>query len=129
MKLKFLLSSLFMWGMGGILMLAQAQGGEQTLGDLADAAVESIEPMVSLIVALCYVSGIGFASAGVLKFKQHKENPAQVTLGTCFMLLFIGIGLVWLPSMIQSTGVTVFGAGAQTGSSEGGDIFDSGGGR
>jgi intracellular multiplication protein IcmD len=70
------------------------------------------------------VSGIGFAGAGVLKFKQHKENPAQVPLGTCFMLLFIGIGLVWLPSMIEATGVTIFGTGAKTGTVEGGDIFD-----
>ncbi len=40
------------------------------------------------------------------------------------MLLFIGIGLVWLPTMIEATGVTIFGAGAKTGTSIGGDIFE-----
>lgn len=124
MKIKFLLASTFIWTIAGGLMLAQAGGGgDQTLGDLAEAATGSISQIVNLVVALCYVSGIGFASAGVLKFKQHKDNPAQVTLGTCFMLLFIGIGLVWLPTMIESTGVTIFGSGAETGTSTGSDIF------
>lgn len=127
MKIKFFLLSAMAWMTGGVLMLAQATGGEQNLGALADTAVDSIGPIVDLIVALCYVSGVGFASAGVLKFKQHKDNPAQVTLGTCFMLLFIGIGLVWLPSMIQSTGITVFGTGGTTGTETGGDIFGGAG--
>lgn len=126
MRIKFFLTSIVLWSLGSILMLAQASGGEQTLGDLAETATSSVAQIVDLIVALCYVSGIGFASAGVLKFKQHKDNPAQVTLGTCFMLLFIGIGLVWLPTMIEATGVTIFGTGAKTGTSTGGDIFDSG---
>lgn len=126
MRIKFFLASIVMWTLGGGLMLAQASGGDQTLGDLAETATGSIAQIVDLIVALCYVSGIGFASAGVLKFKQHKDNPAQVTLGTCFMLLFIGIGLVWLPTMIEATGVTIFGSGAKTGTSEGGDIFGTG---
>lgn len=124
MKLKFFLSSLTMFVMGGVLTLAHAQ--DQTIGDLADFIVTSVDNVVSLIVALCYVSGIGFASAGVLKFKQHKENPAQVTLGTCFMLLFIGVALVWLPTMIQSTGATIFGLEGEHGSAGGGDIFGSG---
>jgi intracellular multiplication protein IcmD len=122
--MKFFLASFVMWSLGGLLMLAQAGGGGETLGDLAEAATGSVAQIVDLIVALCYVSGIGFASAGVLKFKQHKDNPAQVTLGTCFMLLFIGIGLVWLPTMIEATGVTIFGTGAKTGTSTGGDIFE-----
>ncbi len=123
MRIKFFLTSIVLWSVGGILMFAQA-GGEQTLGDLAETATSSVAQIIDLIVALCYVSGIGFASAGVLKFKQHKDNPAQVTLGHCFMLLFIGIGLVWLPTMIEATGVTVFGTGAKTGTSIGGDIFE-----
>lgn len=121
-KMKYILATITMWSLGGLLMFAQA-GGDQTLGDLAEAATGSVSQIVDLVVALCYVSGIGFASAGVLKFKQHKDNPAQVTLGTCFTLLFIGIGLVWLPTLIESTGVTIFGTGAETGSSTGGDIF------
>jgi intracellular multiplication protein IcmD len=120
--MKYVLASVVTWSLGGLLMLAQA-GGDQTLGDLAEAATGSVSQIVDLVVALCYVSGIGFASAGVLKFKQHKDNPAQVTLGTCFMLLFIGIGLVWLPTLIEATGVTIFGTGAETGTSAGGDIF------
>ncbi len=128
MKLKFFLSSAVMFMTGGLISFAYAGGGEQTLGQIAETAVTSIAPIVDLIVAICYVAGIGFAGAGILKFKQHKENPAQVPLGTCFMLLFIGISLVWLPTLIKSTGATIFGTGAQTGSSTGGDIFESGSG-
>ncbi len=46
-----------------LLSLVLADG--EDLGALAERAMESIEPIVSLIVALCYVSGIGFAGAGV----------------------------------------------------------------
>jgi intracellular multiplication protein IcmD len=126
MERKRLLSRLSLFLLAFISTAVYAQ--DQTIGDLAEGMITSIAPIVSLITAICYVAGIAFASAGVLKFKQHKENPQQVPLGTPFMLLFIGIALVYLPSMVKSTGATVFGTSAEPGSAEGGDIFGGSGG-
>ncbi len=126
MKIKSYLSKLGVFLLVTVPTVAFAEG-DQTIGTLAEQMVTSIAPIVDLIVAVCYVAGIGFAGAGVLKFKQHKENPQQVTLGVPFMLLFIGIALVWLPTLITTTGATMFGTGAEHGTETGGDIFGGAG--
>ena len=79
-------------------------------------------PLEQLIVAMCYVFGVALAGAGILKFKQHKDNPTQVPLGGPIALIFISAALIWLPQIITDTGETAglsgdgsAGAGTATG--------------
>ncbi|MEW6277964.1 MAG: type IV secretion protein IcmD [Candidatus Eremiobacterota bacterium] len=58
-----------------------------------------------------YVAGLSSSVASLLKFKQHKDNPTQVPIGTPIALLFIAAALLFLPSILSTTGGTMFGDG------------------
>lgn len=44
-----------------------------------------------------------------MKFKQHKDNPTQITIGTPIALTFVAASLLFLPSILSVTGGTMFG--------------------
>lgn len=97
-----------------------------TLGDIASNIVTSFVSIVHLITAVAYIAGIAFGMSAILKFKQHKDNPTQITVGQPLSLLLISAALVWMPMLIQSTGVSLFGSsgtGSNTGTVSGRDIF------
>lgn len=96
-----------------------ASGGGQDLGKVADNISGTMTSVAKLITAASYVAGVGFALMGMLKFKAHKDNPTQVPLSQPIVLLAIAAGLVFLPSLISTSGSTVFGSGAEKGSSKG----------
>ena len=61
------------------------------------------------MVALSYVSGIGFAISAIYKFKQHKDNPTQVPVANAFAILAVSILLVFLPGLFKPAARSVFG--------------------
>jgi intracellular multiplication protein IcmD len=89
---------------------AAADGG---LATIADNVTSNLGSMATLISAASYIAGIGMALAGMVKFKAHRDNPTQTPLSAPLVLLFVGIGLVFLPSIIKSAGTTLFGGGDQ----------------
>jgi len=80
------------------------------IGNLAGNITGSFQQLGKLMAATSYLAGFGFAIAGVFKFKQHKDNPTQIPMGTPIALLVIGIVLIFLPGIIKPAGVTIFGS-------------------
>jgi len=54
-------------------------------------------------------------AGAIAKFKQHKDNPTQIPIGTPIALLFIGAALLFLPTILQIAGGTIFGDGGVPG--------------
>jgi len=79
-----------------------------TLGTLAENVTKSFQQLGKLMTATAYISGFGFAIAGIFKFKQHKDNPTQIPMGAPISLLAVGIILIFLPGIIRPTGMTIF---------------------
>ena len=74
-------------------MLAKEEEGEKATGGIAGIAnsiTDQLKAIASLIVAVSYVAGLGFLLAGLFKFKQHKDNPTQVPVGTPIVLVALG---------------------------------------
>ena len=98
----------------------------QTIGGIASNVTGSFSSVVSLMIAVSYLLGVGFAGAAIFKFKQHKDNPTQIPIGTPIALLVIGIMLIFLPGLIGPIGQSIFGssggvdtmAGGPTGSAK-----------
>ena len=44
-----------------------------------------------------------------MKFKQHKDNPTQVPIGTPIALVSVEAALLFLPSILTVAGNTMFG--------------------
>ncbi len=94
---------------------ANLGGGGQTLGNVATQVTTSFAALARLITASSYVAGMGFALSAILKFKQHKDNPSQIPIGTPIALLFIAAGLIFLPTIFGIAGQTIFGSSATPG--------------
>jgi intracellular multiplication protein IcmD len=89
------------------------------LADVAKNITNGLENLANLITAASFVMGFGFAAAAILKFKAHKDNPAQIPIGTPIALLFIAAALIYLPSMYGAIGETVFGLDRTAGNAHG----------
>lgn len=114
LKIKSLVGLVF-WGLTGFITAAADSGG-QTIGQLATNVQGSLGAVETMIVAVCYIGGIAFAGAAIMKFKQYKDNPQQMTIGQPIALLFIAAALIWMPQIVKTTGQTVFGATTGAGS-------------
>jgi len=99
-------------------------GDAMTLADVAKNITDGMANLVRLITAISFVMGFGFAAAAILKFKAHKDNPAQIPVGTPIALLFIAAALIYLPSLYGAIGDTVFGTGKVAGSASGWTVPD-----
>lgn len=86
-----------------------------TLGGMASSITSSFADLANLITAASYLAGLGFAIGAIMKFKAHKDNPTQITVGTPIALVFIAAALLFLPSILDVAGATMFG-------SSGGDV-------
>lgn len=89
----------------GALFAAQVN----TIGDMAALITQSFANIAKLMTALSYVGGIGFALGAVMKFRQHKDNPTQIPVGTPIAMLFISSALLFFPSVLSITGQSIFG--------------------
>lgn len=85
----------------------------QTFGQIASNLVGSFTGIAKLITAGSYLAGGAFAVGAIMKFKQHRDNPTQITVGTPIALLFIAAALMFLPTVYKSAGKTVFGTNPQ----------------
>lgn len=96
-------------------ILAEAGGGgDATIGTLADNITGTFTQIGKLIIATSYLAGLGFAVSALFKFKQHKDNPQQVPIGTPIALLIIGAVMIFLPLLFGPAGQTIFGGKASS---------------
>lgn len=84
------------------------------LGGMSRAIMGSFDSLARFITAASYIAGLGFAIAAVLKFKQHKDNPTQVQIGTPISLSIIAGTLLFFPTILGVAGFTMFGNSGTT---------------
>ncbi len=102
--------------LGALVLISQEAAAGLTVGGMADQITTSFTSLTKLIVAGSYLAGLGFSVGAIMKFKQHKDNPTQIPIGTPIALVFIAAALLFLPTILGITGETMFGAGkAKTG--------------
>ncbi|MAJ82501.1 MAG: type IV secretion protein IcmD [Legionellales bacterium] len=101
---------------------AFAEIEEVGLGHIAVGLLHQYKYFASLILGTAFIAGLCFFVAALFKFKQHKDNPAQVTIGTPFAMIAISVGLIFLPSFIKPTGESLFGVAQTVSSGVSGDI-------
>jgi intracellular multiplication protein IcmD len=80
------------------------------VGSIAVNVTHNLGDIARLITAASYVAGMAFAVGAVVKFKAHKDNPTQVTIGMPIALLFVAAALIFIPSVFKSSGATLFGS-------------------
>lgn len=96
--------------------IASDASAATTVGGMASQILKSFEALAKLITAGSFIAGLGFAVGAIMKFKQHKDNPTQIPIGTPIALVFIAAALIFLPTIVNVAGGTMFGTGATPGS-------------
>ena len=96
---------------------------DATIGDVASQITQSFTQIARLITAASYLAGLGFSIGAMMKFKQHKDNPTQIPVGTPVAMLFIAAALLFLPSILTVTSITMFGSGGGSVAGPMGTIF------
>jgi intracellular multiplication protein IcmD len=98
--------SLTCFATGSVALAASSGVG---IGATAAAVTSNLANVAKLITAASYVAGMAFAVGAIVKFKGHKDNPAQVPLGGPIVMLFVGAALIFIPSVYKVSGSTLFG--------------------
>lgn len=108
------------------LLSTAAFAEETTIGTIATTVTGSFNAIGSLILGIAFVAGLGFGVAAIFKFKQHKDNPTQVPVGTPVAMMAISAALVFLPGFYNPLGATM-GLSGTAGGFEGGTTALPGG--
>lgn len=85
------------------------------IGGVAAHVTSNLSAIAKLITAGSYVAGLGFGVGAIVKFKAHKDNPQQVTIGMPISLLFVAAALIFIPSVFGTSGATLFGSSGTVG--------------
>lgn len=125
-KLSYILIGLIFVLYGAVSFAAEGAPGtkEQGLAAIFDNLSESFPGFTALIFQLSIIVGLCFAVAAIFKFKQHKDNPAQVTVGQPIGLLLLAGAVMWLPFVIQTIGASLTGKSSTDNLKQGMSVID-----
>jgi hypothetical protein len=92
-------------------------GGGNNFSEISKNITTSISDLPGLLAALSYLFGVLLGVLGVMKIKDHVENPTQTPLKDGAIRLAAGGALFALPIMFESMSNTI-GKGATVGSAK-----------
>lgn len=121
---------LYTWMTGIALMLSAGSlfaTTSLTVGNMASSITSSFTDLTKLVTGGCYLAGLAFAVTAIMKFKQHKDNPTQIPIGTPVALVFIAASLLFMPSILNVAGYTMFGSSGGTTAGPTGSVYSTGG--
>ena len=87
-----------------------------TIGTMAASVTKTFVNIGLLITSGSYIAGLAFSVGAIMKFKQHKDNPTQIPIGTPISLVLIAAALLFMPTLLKSIGSTMFGTATTAGS-------------
>lgn len=106
------------------LVIFSGEAMSLTLGGMASSITKSFNSIAKLVTGGAYVAGMAFAVGAIVQFKAHKDNPTQVPVGKPIALVLIAAALIFLPSILDTTGNTMFGSGVASTAGPGGTVFE-----
>lgn len=99
-------------------------GSSSTVGiaGIATQVESTFGTLGTMMTGGAYLAGFGLVIGSLFKFKQHKDNPQSVQMGTPITMLLIGVSLIFLPNIIKPAGQSIFGGNATTGNFTGSGV-------
>jgi intracellular multiplication protein IcmD len=98
-----------------LALVVSIHAAETGIGGMAAHVTNAMNSIARLIGSLSYIIGLCFFLGALLKFKQHRDNPTQVPVGTPFTYFGIAILMIFMPMLITESGKTVFSSNLSTG--------------
>ena len=101
----------------GMLAGASEAHAANNFGSIAANINTSISSLPGLVAAISYLAGLLLAVLGVMKIKDHVENPSQTPLKDGAIRLLAGGMLFGLPILLEAMTETLNSADAGSGAS------------
>lgn len=124
MSVKKIIKAVFLVALGAVSFWATTALAAKDIAEIATTLGSTFESIGKLMTATAYLAGFGLTIAAIFKFKQHKDNPQQVTMGVPITMLLVGVALIFLPNIISPAGSSIFGADAKAGGFKGQGISE-----
>ena len=101
-------------GAATLLLSKGAEAQVSNIGDVASGLQSQAGNIGDLIGAAAFLLGIALGIIGLLKFRQHAQNPndPSARLSAAFTLVFVGAALVAIPTTLGVGVNSLFGTGA-----------------
>lgn len=105
-------------GVSGVAHATASNG----IGGMGDQLRDQIGSLTDLVGAAAFVVGLVFGASGLMKFKQHSDNPQGNPLSHAMTRLLVAGALVSLPAILGTSIGTLFGGATTTTNSNGGAL-------
>lgn len=79
----------------------------QDFSDIAENIIISIQDLPKLLTGIAYILGLLYGTMGILKIKDHVENPSNAKLAEGAIRLASGGALFALPIVIEAMRNTI----------------------
>ncbi|MGB0719984.1 MAG: hypothetical protein ACPGRX_05900 [Bdellovibrionales bacterium] len=86
---------------------AQAQVGRNNFSSIAENITESIAELPGLLTGVSYLIGLLMGVLGIMKIKDHVENPTQTALKDGAIRMAAGGALFGLPIIYEAMFTTI----------------------
>ncbi|MBL8640095.1 MAG: hypothetical protein JNK24_07065 [Alphaproteobacteria bacterium] len=88
----------------GMLMTSSARADTtaNSFNTIADNITKGITSLPGFLTGVCYLMGLGLSVLGIMKIKDHVENPSQAHLKDGAIRLAVGGALFTLPIVAES---------------------------
>ncbi len=100
----------------GMLASTEAKAANN-FGSIADNINTSMSSLPGLVAAVAYLAGLLLAVLGVMKIKDHVENPSQTPLKDGAIRLLAGGMLFGLPILLEAMTETLNSGNTSNGAS------------
>ena len=87
-----------------IIISASSAFAAADVSDISENIVTSVEGLPGFVAALSYLLGILLGALGILKIKEHVDNPSQTPIRVGFVRLIAGGALFGLPIIYEAVG-------------------------
>ncbi len=86
----------------GLMASQDAKAGTNSFNDITGNIVAGISNLPGFLTAIAYIMGVIFAVLGILKIKDHVENPSQTPLKDGAIRLAAGGALFTVPIITEA---------------------------
>lgn len=97
-----------------VMVAGDAHAGDNNFGSIGSNIIASIANLPQLLAGLAYMFGILLAVLGIMKIKDHVENPGQTPLKDGSIRLAAGGALFAIPIVSEAMTNTIGSSEAAT---------------
>lgn len=97
--------------------VAYALPNSDSLGAVSSNLTQGFGNVGQVMMSLSLILGFAFTLGAILKYKNYRDNPSQVPIGTPIFLLLIALAFLFLPLIFYATGHSIFGVSNVSGAS------------